>query len=191
MSMITVSEVKTLLQISVTDYDTLLATLLPIVRDFVVFDLCQNTFKRRLIYIEATTISFDNGTAKISDSDSNFLENDFTNGIDIIVEGSISNDGLYEVASDGALAGSLELDFTNHSGGALVDEDAGESVTITRVEFPRGLKLPVSQLFSHLISQDQLKGVQSEQTGTYAITYLSDLPKSLSKKFQPFKKVSW
>jgi hypothetical protein len=96
---------------------------------------------------------------------------------------------IYEVKT--AEAGALTLDFKNHVGGALVSEAAYESVRITRVQYPPGLKLPVSQLFQHLISKDQLKGVQSESLGDYAVTYLDDLPKTLTSKFQKYKRLSW
>ena len=190
MSLITAAEVKRRLQISVSTYDTLIDELLPEVRDYVVYDLCQNAFKHpKNIYIEATTISFDESDMQILDSDSNFVENDFTSDTDIIVEGSISNDGLYEI--DTAAAASLTLQFDNHPNGTLTDEAAGEVVRITRVDFRRGLKLAVAQLFSHLLDQSQLKGLASEQTGNYAVTFLNDIPKTLQKKFQPFKRLSW
>lgn len=189
MPLITSVEVKDLLQISVRTYDELIDTLLPIVRDFVVYDLLQNTFKKRDVYIHSNTISFVPADKKIQDSASQFLLNKFTSGIDIIVEGSLSNDGLYEVKL--AEAGALTLDFKNHVGGVLITEAAFESVRITRIQYPPGLKIPVSQLFQHLISKDQLKGVQSESLGDYAVTYLDDLPKTLTSKFQKYKRLSW
>ena len=105
------------------------------------------------------------------------------------------NDGIYEVIT--AAAASLTLDFTNDiidfasTENALTDEDAGEGIRISKVDYPKGLKVPVSQLFSYLLNKDALKGISSEGTGSYSVSYLNDLPKALLGEFAKYKKLSW
>ena len=45
MALITKDGVKGLLQISVSTYDSLIEFLIPVVRDFVIYDILQNKFK--------------------------------------------------------------------------------------------------------------------------------------------------
>ena len=195
MALITKDGVKGLLQISVSTYDSLIEFLVPVVRDFVIYDILQNKFKNPYVYLQASTISFATSTKKISDSESGFLDADFHAYDNIIVEGSLRNDGIYEVIT--AAAASLTLDFTNDiidfesTENALTDEDAGESVRVTKIDYPRGLKIPVSQLFSYLLNKDALKGISSEGTGSYSVSYLNDLPKALLGEFAKYKKLSW
>jgi hypothetical protein len=77
------------------------------------------------VSITATTISF-TATDTISDSGSGF--GIFAVGDIIEVEGTVSNDGVYKVAT--AAAGTLTIDTTD--GDAIATEGAGSSFTITK-----------------------------------------------------------
>jgi len=77
----------------------------------------------------ASTISFaDSDPDTILDSANGF--GDFSAEMEVIVQGSTSNDGLYKIAT--AATGTLTLQTSD----ALTVEAAGESITITAVSYP-------------------------------------------------------
>jgi hypothetical protein len=155
MAIITSAEVKALLSISVSTYDTLIATLIPIAQDKVV-RFTNNAFLDISTQINASTIAFVSGApATITDSDAQFVVEEFQSGQDVLVYGSDSNDGIYNVAT--AAAGTLTL----ATGETLTTEAAGDDITITRVRWPRDIKAGVATLINFLMTQ-QGKRVTSE-----------------------------
>ena len=181
MAIITQAEVKTLLQISVTTYDTLISTLIPIVQDKI-NNYCGNSFVKTDIYVAADTMAFVSGTpATITDSDSGFVTGGFTNSIDISVVGSKQNDGVYAV--DTTVAGTLTL----ATGETLVTEAAGNDIVITRVIFPKGIKTDVADYIGYLMITSH--GVSSESLGDYSVTYKSE--KDILKRFNIYRAVNF
>lgn len=192
MALITKQEVKALLQITVSTYDTLIDRLYPIVRNYIVYDLLQNKFKDPLVWVESSALSFMESDGSINDSLLSFIYMRFSNYDDIIVEGSLLNDGLYTIAEDGLTAGKLTLDFSIAPPETLKDEPSGlRIITITKVRYPLGLKIPVSELYGHILSKQSGSNINSESTGSYSVTYFSGMPKSILQKFDKYKKLSW
>lgn len=190
MPLITLDEVKGILQLTEDQtYDETIETLIPFVTDQVVYSICQNTFKNLKVYTYDSTISFDADNDKILDSNNNFIENDFISGIDIIVEGSLHNDGLYEVSE--VAAGELTISFEHTYKNGLTTEAAGESILITKVEYPSALKVPTAMLINYLINKDNLRGIKSESVISYSVTYLNDLPNNIKAPFNNFRKLSY
>jgi hypothetical protein len=185
MAIITRTTAKTLLQITSTDYDTVIDALIPKIQSWAV-EYLKNRFHINDIYYQASTIAFVSGTpATITDSDSGFVDADFTNSIDIDVDGSARNDGIYAV--DTVVAGTLTL----ATGETLTSEEAGEAVTITRVQFPAAIQLWIAKLIGFNLDTKSWKGIQSESLGDHSISYnhLGSYPQGLLKEGSPWKKV--
>ena len=169
MPIITSAETKALLQIptAVTTWDTLIATLIPIVQDKVV-EYCNHRFINIDVQIEGTTIAFVTGApATITDSESGFSDALFSSGDDISVRGSYRNDGIY--ATQTVAAGLVTL----ATGETLVSEtqDTPHSIMITRVVWPKAMKPEVALAIRYLINK-QGKTVNSESLpGGYSAQY--------------------
>jgi hypothetical protein len=186
MPIATKTEIKTLLQISGSAYDTLIDALIPAVQDFIV-QYCNNNFINKNIYLNGSSISFIHNAETadtIMDEDENFVEALFADGMDILVEGSYNNDGMYLVGT--VAAGTLTLD----TGETLVTEDEGTAIRITRVVFPKALKLPFSKLIQFDLAKRD-KSITSFRLGDYSESYAGDgdYPPGLLKSLVFFRKL--
>ena len=165
MAIITRTTVKKLLQISSTKYDDAIDLLIPIVQSFVV-RYCNNHFLITSVYISAETIAFvDGDPATITDSGDGFVTAGFKDAMDVYVEDTNNNNGIYAIET--ALAGILTL----ATGEELIDEDAGTVFSITLVKFPRGIWLPVTRMISFDLQKNISGGIASERLGDHAVTY--------------------
>ena len=190
MPLITTAQARTLLQISGSTYDTLIAAIIPPLQDFIV-EYCNNPFHVSEKYIYASTISFaDDDPDMINDSDSGFVDAGFTDGIDVHVENSEDNDGIYYV--DTVTAGTLTLDSAEE----LIVEDAGYAITITRVKFPKGLRLPTAQLIGYLMQKEKMNGISSKSLADYNVTFdgssgnkIGGFPAGLLADFASYRKI--
>ena len=185
MAIITTAKVKTLLQISVSTYDTLIDELIPIFQNWIV-EYLNNRFHTS-IYITASTLAFvDSGPDTITDSDEGFEDAEFTDAIDIDVSGSEDNDGIYAV--DTVVAGTLTL----ASGEELIAEDAGEGVTITRVRFPKGLWMPTAQCIKFDMAKRD-PSLKSKSLADHSESYsgMGDYPPGLLARFNQWKKFNY
>jgi hypothetical protein len=183
MPIITQAEVKTLLQITNTTYDTLISTLIPIVQKNVI-RYCRNSFLNTNFQYEASTVAFvavsGETHAKITDSESQFVEYDFIAG-DYKIRWSKYNDKIVTVST--VEAGTLTL----AEGEILVTEAAENSVMITKVEFPEDIKIPVAQYINYLITKSG-KLVKSESLpGGYSVTYKDE--KEVLSQFNLWRKL--
>jgi len=168
MPLITHDEAIEILQLSSnTDYDQLIKSMIPIVRDFIV-DYTHNRFLSDH-YIYAGTIAFVNAApATITDSDSNFVESYLTYADDIHVGNSLYNDGYYAVAS--VAAGTITL----ANGETLNTEAAAEaSPIIHEVKWPKGLKRIAARMIGYELQKNTDKGIASESIGGYSVSYSS------------------
>ena len=193
MAIITAAEVKALLRISDTTYDTYLAAVIPPVQDFVM-GFCNNRFHVKNVYITASSIACVKGDPDtITDSNSNFVEAYFAAGMDIDIQDTINNNSVKVLAT--VAAGTLTLTSTNE----LIDEDAGiTTVTITRIKFPDGIKIPVANLIKYLLQSMSMdtgeKDVKSVSLGSFSESYSggfesSYFPDYLLKQFTPWKRI--
>jgi len=189
MALLTVTEVKAILNITVSTWDTQLGILLPFVQDQVVFSLTQNTFSHPDIRMYSTTLTFANSGGTIIDSNAQFVINNFIDGQDILVSGSLYNNELLEINT--AVAGTITCNFANLVNQSLVDEVAGQAVTIQAVQFPRNLKLTTARWMNYLIQKDNLKGIKSESVMSYSVTFLNEMPKSIKDEYASYKKLAW
>jgi hypothetical protein len=189
MSVVTKDEVKTYLQISSTDYDSLIDTYIPIVQE----DLCEitnNDFLLRDVWNVGTDFVFAHSSSSadtITDGSSDFTGNsrpDFKSNFDIVVHGSGYNDGKYQL--DNVTASVLTLTTTEE----LVAEDDDEAVTISQVKWPKPVKPVAAQMIWHRIKGITQGGVQSESLGDYSVTYdKTGYPQNIIESLRPYMKV--
>jgi len=193
MPIITQAKVKTLLQIDGTTYDDLIDELIPIVQDFIV-DYCNNSFKDTNVHLTASTISFaDTDPDTILDSVSGFVDAEFSADMEIVVEGSDHNDGMYTL--DTVAAGTLTLIEADE----LVTEAAGNTITITKVEWPKGLWGTTAQMIGYNIARTQefkSLGVSSESYGDYSRSYAivgesGGYPMNILGGLKPYRKIGF
>ena len=103
-----------------------------------------------------------------------FIEKGFLSGMDIIVQGGGANVGLHSVSS--ASTGRLLLSEY----GILIDQDQDDTsddnyigtVLISRVKWPKALKLPAAKMVWSLIDNAKVSDVKSEKLDDYSITYI-------------------
>lgn len=165
------AEIKTLLGISSTNYDSRIDGLRQIVQDDLV-QICNNEFFLRQVYVKGADISLTTTTGagdKIKHGSAEFLETvddgKFVASRDVVLHGSRMNDGHYELSA--VSSGVLTL----ATSGGVVAESTGEVMTVAQVRWPEGLKPYYSQMIWHKI--DKAKGgmAKSESIDDYSITY--------------------
>jgi len=172
MPIITLKDVKTLLNYTDDTYDVRIKALIPYVQDKVVA-ITNNHFANDSIesygedYVFA---SADNPT--ITATDPGFTEEGFKNGDDIWIHGSVRNDGVYQIST----AASTVLTLTVDASGVVQDEDVEDEdvsgVYITYVRFPRGIKPAVANMIRYdLLERAERTGVSSESVGNYSVSY--------------------
>ena len=178
MALMTTAEVKAILGITDSTYDTQIATFIPYVEDDLI-DYLNNSFPDGYVFRESgsdfTFVRGDSDTTDyISDTQAEFVEKGFLSGMDIVVEGGGANVGLYNVSS--ASTGKLSLtEF-----GILIDQQQNDTkddhaignVRISRVKWPNALKLPASKMVWSLIDDARPDDVKSEKLDDYSITYI-------------------
>lgn len=182
MALITTAQVKTILGISASTYDTQITALIPYVQADVI-QICNPGYtKDEYIYVNGITFAFTNTDPDtITDSDSGFVDAGFEAGHDIVVEGSQSNDGQYGVAT--AAAGVLTLDTSD----VLTTEAAGEYVTVTRIKWEKSNLLYVAQMIWYRIKHAKDFSITSESLSRYSVTYadvVAGYPKSIISGFK-------
>ena len=153
MAIITLDEVKDILSIDGDSYDNDIDRLIPYVQDDVC-EYCNNYFQDKYVYRDSPSyISFVRGTT----GDSGY-----------------SNAGIHHVTS--AAAGQLKLDST----GELISQDPDDTqdnnwigdIKISRVKWPRAIKLPVAQMIHYLIEHPRPSDIKSETIDDYSVTYV-------------------
>ena len=179
MSIITVDEVKDILNIDGSSYDNDINRLIPYVQEDICA-YCNNYFQDGYVYRESMSyISFVRGSTgssadNIVDNDSKFLARGFLSDMDIVVEGGYSNVGFHHVVT--AAAGKLTLDST----GEIIGQDPGDTVDdnyigmlkVSRVNWPRAIKLPVAQMIHYLIENPKPSDIKSETIDDYSVTFV-------------------
>jgi hypothetical protein len=169
MPIMTVAEVKTLLGISGTTYDSQITAYLPIVQSHILEYCGIGKFRDENKQISVATIAFVEGGVSadtITDSGAEFISvAEFEAGMDIYVEGSLSNDGAYTIGT--VVAGTITLD----TGDDVVDEAAGELITISRIRWPKAIKKFAAMMTWENISAIKSGNVKAESVGDYSVTF--------------------
>lgn len=183
---ITRTNIKDILGITSTTYDTRIDTLIPYMKSWVI-DYLNNSFEvkrvypvdyyderfnhKEIIYLFTNTISFVASTRKIVDSDSNFINAGFKDNYDIRVQDSQYNDGIFGIST--VAAGEITL----ATGEVLTDENSGYYTYLTLIKFPDGLKVPFAKLIDielHKMNADSIN-VEAKLSGDYPPEILKQL----------------
>jgi len=178
--LIKLDEVKKLLSIDLEDSskNDQIKLLISSIQDFIIEECGINQFKDDRIQLSSSNISFASNT--ILDSDSQFLESDFIDGLDIVVEDSLYNFGIYSILT--AAAGTLTCNFTQDIKSSFITEEAGESITITRIVFPLALKRIIFKMIQFDMNKKIAEGLTSESIADYSSSFgIGDYPESLKK----------
>jgi len=189
MALITVAKAKGILGITASTYDTQLGILVPLITYQVMYSICQNRFVQNKITIQNSTFTFANSGATIVDSLSQFIASKFPAGTgDIVIGGSLSNDGLYEVTS--VTTNTITLNVTTMTR-ALVDEAEGELILIKYVQFPQELKAVTARWLWYLLNKDNFSGKKSESVLSYSVSFVNDMPTDVRKDFNAYRKMKF
>ena len=176
MALMTTAEVKSILGITASTYDTQIEFFIPYVeRDII--DYLNNGFQDGYVYRQSgNKFAFTPDTSSgdyITDGDSDFVNRGFVADMDIIIEGGYSNEGKYNVSA--VTAGQLTLSEK----GILITQDQGDTkddnyignVKISRIKWPDALKLPAAKMLWSLIDEPKPNDAISEKIDDYSITY--------------------
>lgn len=175
---ISTAEVKTILGLTSSTYDTQIAALIPLVKSWVMSKL-NNDFEvkrkypvdyydqrfnhKEVIYLFTNTISFDSVTKKITDSAGNFVNAGFRAGFDVKVQDSQYNDKVFSIDTVTA------TELTVSSVDTLVTEVNTYYTYLTLVQLPLGLKVPFSKIIDielHKLNAESIN-VEQELSGVY------------------------
>lgn len=178
--MITLSEIKTLLQISSSDTskDDLINFNIPLVIDLICED-CRNYFLNEDIYIVAD-VEFDSSDNSVAITG---FTNQFSEGEYIRIFESDKNNSHARIESISSTKLVLsQIDIVN---------EEKENVLIIKADYPKTLKLIASQLINFEMN-NQNANVKKEVIDDYEIEYnnsfKSGIPESLSQKLSRYRK---
>jgi len=177
MPLITLKDVKSLLNYTDDTYDVRIKSLIPYVQDKVI-TITNNKFKQPRVYLRTSEIIFasaDNPTITIDDPAFDFDDIGFKNGDDICIEGTMKNDGIYQIST----VGTDSLTLTVDASGVIRDEDAVNDfsytytdVVVSLVVFPRAIKPAVANMIRYdMLERVNRTGVSSETIGNYSVSY--------------------
>lgn len=179
--MITLAEVKTLLQISNTEMDTFITFNIPLVIN-TICDHCKNHFLDKNIYIASENATFANTDSSITITElaGEFIANDY-----IRIYESSRNNGCAKVSS--VASTKLVVSETD-----IINETVENSIIIFRASYPKSLKITAAQMIKFLIANHN-PFVKSEKIDDYSVTFddkemVDGFPKSIMSKLIRFKK---
>ncbi len=180
---IKLNEAKQLLQISQTDKtkDDVIEALIKPVQDFII-NYCNNFFEKNDVWISGN-YEFVANDKTVLCPDETFEDVVFARGMDILVEGSLNNDNIYEIKA--IESGKITLKLNDDE--PIYNEEG--YFTITRVIFPKALKRTAAKLISFDMNKKISEGLTSESIGDYSAGFGSDYPESLLRELNTFRKI--
>lgn len=191
MAVITLEEIKNIMNITNNTYDGQIQYLIPFVQDDII-DYCNNLFRDKDTSYEAFTIEFnDLDPPTITDTQGLFLQYGFLDGMDIAVEGSYRNNGVFTISS--ASSATLTLNVSEE----LIDEGTtdyygGNYIRISRVHWPRALKLIAAKMIWFHISKSKSFDIKSKSLGPSSVTYAENeggYPKQIMNSLKKYRQV--
>lgn len=190
----TLSEIKTLLGISVSTYDTRITANMPIVENFIC-KFCNNDFVEYTnrtpsiprVLIQSDEIEFVNSTNSLDSSTVDLSTYRLIEGDNLRVYGSYHNNKVFTI--DTIASGSIVFEDVN----TVNDEDYGDYITLAKVLYPEELKKLYAVMINYNIRDDNLKGLKSETILGYSYTLsdtnLSGYPDSMIKELYNYRKL--
>lgn len=179
--MFSVSEIKTMLQITSTEYDSKIQSYIPVITDNIISH-CNNHFLNpHFDYFLSSNIVFDDSKIQLT----NIGNYELVAGDYIRVYGSLRNDNTFLIGS--VSTDYLTIDSTFNS---IENEDLNKSVLISLCKYPQALKLTFSQMVGYKL-ENYKAGIVSKQIDDYSYTLEKDLvsgyPKSIMSDLNNFK----
>lgn len=187
MPIISTAEVKTLLQLTDNSKDSFITADIPLVQQFIV-DYCHNKFKVPDVYVVNGQLIFNANDKTIINDVDDFLYAGFKAGFDIVVEGSLNNDGIYTIKAV------EQYKITLSDNDSIVDEsisDWVQWVRVSKVLFPIALKRTVAKMIAFDMNKKIGQGLRSESLGDHSESYSDDYPKPILNELRPYRKVDW
>ena len=144
------------------EHDAEIEVLIPIAQEDLC-EYCSNYFQDDKIRYTASNLAFVKGSPDtITDNESEFVKKRFAAGMDVVVEGAHTNNGIHELAI--VAAGTLTLTSSNE----LVSMSYADSdyplgtVRISKVDWPKAIKLVVARMVWYLVSRAKPTGELNE-----------------------------
>lgn len=191
----TLAEIKTLLGITASTYDTQIKANIPIIEQ-AICDYCNNDFtdtrqSYRMGYILAvytyrSTLSFVASTNSINDSASGLTGLNFKAGDSVRVYNSIHNDQIFTIKT--VAAGSIVFEDID----TVVNESAGTSILMARLLWPKPLKNVVADMVRFKVISKINPVLKSESIDDYSYTANTDefangFPKTLMQSLNKYR----
>jgi hypothetical protein len=181
------NEVKALLQIDNNDNDSFIDLNLPIIEQ-IICDYCNDDFTDiNFDYFSSNTITFLNSDNSINYS--NIGNKKLVEGDTIRVYKSLRNNQTFTI--DSITTNKLIVDSID----TITTEDEGKHVYITRIDYPKPLKLTASKMLNFLLADldgDKTPGAKSEKIDDYSVTYEDNyqgFPLSIMKSLNSYRQL--
>lgn len=190
----TLAEIKTLLGITVSTYDTQIKANIPLIEE-AICSYCNNDFldvktSYKLGYILAVytykaTLSFVASTNSINDSANSLAGLNFKAGDSVRVYNSIHNDQIFTIKT--VAVGSIVFEDVD----TVANESAGSSILMARLAWPKPLKNIVADMAKFKINKNINIAVKSESIDDYSYTnideFVNGFPKTLMQSCNAFR----
>lgn len=193
----TLTEIKALLGITVSTYDTQINAYIPIIEK-VICNHCKNDFidyhtnkftgrNETRVYIYKNTLSFVASSNTMADSASSLAGSGFKAGDSVRVYNSVNNDNIFTIKT--VAAGSIAFETIN----AVKDEAAGTNIIMVRLAWPEDLKDVVASMIKFKLDKKVNVGLKSESFDDYSYTtagqneYIKGYPKSIMNGLNDYR----
>jgi hypothetical protein len=151
------------------DYDADISRLIPIVQKDIL-NYLNNTFEDEQTEYASGTISFISGSSNyIKDTGHalGFSTAGFEKGMDVYIEGTYKNWGVYSISSISAASSRIKFGTTEF----ITEKAALNWVELVRVRWPEDLKLAIAQIIWQNVEWSKGSNVQSRSLGPSSVTY--------------------
>lgn len=163
MAILSRTEVKTYLQITSTDYDTLIDAYIPLVlQDF--FDYTDNYFHNNKVRLNSGMFTVSSSANSIVVSGTNFSTYSFLTGDEIHVYDSMRNDGVYTAATVSSAT------ITLSTADVVQNETRETEFTVVKIDVPNSVKPVLASMIKYRMDSP-MGNAQSESLGDYSVTY--------------------
>jgi len=193
----TLTEIKALLGITATTYDTQIKSYIPVVEE-AICGHCRNDFvdykanvytgiNEIVVYASKATLSFVKSTNSMNDSDSGLAGLNFKAGDSVRVYNSIHNDQIFTIKT--VAAGSIVFEDVD----TVNDEAAGTSILVVRLAWPKDLKDVVANMIKFKLDKKVNMALKSETFNDYSYTtadqkeYINGYPRSIMAGLKNYK----
>jgi hypothetical protein len=159
------------------DYDNDIVTLLPLVQ-MDVLNYLNNDFEDEQTEYASASITFvagssnyikDTGHLPTTSTGYAFSTAGFEVGMDVLIRGSYKNWGLYNISSITANSSRIKFASTEF----ISERPRLNYIEISRVRWPKDLKLAIAQIIWFNLEKARSKDVQSRSLGPSSVTYVA------------------